>query len=154
METVSERLIFVGLDAADSRIVERLAAGGSHPAFASIVKRGVSTPIINPPGLYVGALWPTFFTGSSPAEHGRYCWRQLRAGTYQDEFFQIEQIKGTPVWQTVEKLGWRTAVVDVPKALPSPYFKGAIVKDWGTHDPSRGGFQISGWLGRAEFIRR
>jgi predicted AlkP superfamily phosphohydrolase/phosphomutase len=154
METVSERLIFIGLDAADLQIVTRLAADGNHPAFASIVGGGVSTPIRNPPGLYVGALWPTFFTGSSPAEHGRYCWRQLRAGTYEDEFFQIEQIRGTPVWEAVEKLGWRTAVVDVPKALPNPYFKGAMVKDWGTHDPSRGGFQISGWLSRTEFIRR
>lgn len=154
MKTVSERLIFIGLDAADFRIITKLAAEGTHPGFASIVGCGVPTPICNPVGLYVGALWPTFFTGSSPDEHGRYCWRQLRAGTYEDEFFQIEQIRGIPVWETVEKRGWRTAVVDVPKALPQSYFKGAMVKDWGTHDPSRGGFQIYGWLNRTEFIRR
>jgi predicted AlkP superfamily phosphohydrolase/phosphomutase len=154
MEAISGRLIFIGLDAADSRVIARLAARGDHPAFASIVGRGVATSIVNPPGLYVGALWPTFITCSSPAAHGRYCWRQLRPGTYEDEFFQIEQIRGVPLWERVEALGCRTAVVDVPKALPSARFKGAMIKDWGTHDPSRGGFQINGWLSRTDFVRR
>jgi predicted AlkP superfamily phosphohydrolase/phosphomutase len=148
------RLIFVGLDAADPCVVERLATQGNHTAFASVVGRGVATTIVNPHGLYVGALWPTFFTCSPAAAHGRYCWRQLRARTYEDEFFQIEQIRGVPLWERVEALGCRTAVIDIPKSRLSARFKGAMIKDWGTHDPSRGGFQTDGWLGRTEFVRR
>lgn len=154
MANLSERLIFIGLDAADMRIVTRLATDGNHPAFARIISGGVSTPICNPPGLYVGALWPSFFTGSSPAEHGRYCWRQLRPGTYDDEFFQVEQIRGEPVWESLEKLGRRTAVVDMPKAFLNPSYNGTMIKDWGTHDPSRGGLQTSGWLSRTQFTGR
>jgi predicted AlkP superfamily phosphohydrolase/phosphomutase len=154
MTTNQSRLIFVGLDAADARIIRQLAAQGDHLAFANIIERGVAAPVQNPLGLYVGAVWPTFSMGTSPATHGRYCWRQFRAGTYDDEFFQIEQIRGTPAWETIERLGWRTSVVDVPKSLPTPGFKGAIVKDWGTHDPSRGGFQTFGWISRKDFISR
>ncbi|MCG8074181.1 MAG: alkaline phosphatase family protein [Candidatus Thiodiazotropha taylori] len=146
------RLIFIGLDAADVDLIEHLASQGSLPTFASVIARAEAISIVNPPGLYVGAVWPTFFTGSSPASHGRYCRRQHRAGTYEDEFFQVEQIRGEPVWEEAEALGFKTAVVDVPKSLPNAHFKGVFVKDWGTHDPSRGGFQVFGWRPPKEIV--
>jgi predicted AlkP superfamily phosphohydrolase/phosphomutase len=110
--------------------------------------------ILNEPGFYVGSLWPTIVTGSSVATHGRYCWRQLRAGQYEDEFFQIDQIRGEPIWERLEKKGFSVCVIDIPKSLPGPHFRGRFVKDWGTHDPSTGGFQISGWMTSADFRRR
>lgn len=154
MLTPPARLVFIGLDGADAALIARLVSEQALPTFAAVLSHAAATSVRNPLGLYVGALWPTFFTGSSPASHGRYCWKQLRAGTYDDEFFQIEQIRGQPVWQVTEEAGWKTAVVDVPKALPTPHFKGPFVKDWGTHDPSRGGFQVRGWLPSAEIVGR
>lgn len=148
------RLVFIGLDAADARLIALLAGDGTLPTLSVILRTAAATTVRNPAGLYVGALWPTFFTGSSPASHGRYCWKQLRGGTYHDEFYQVEQIRGDPVWQIAEKVGWKTAVVDIPKSFPNPRFKGPFVKDWGTHDPSRGGFQVSGWLSSSDIVGR
>lgn len=148
------RLVFIGLDAADETLISQRVSEHSLPTFRSVLTGATATRIRNPAGLYVGALWPTFFTGASPASHGRYCWKQLRDGSYEDEFTQIEQIRGEPVWQAAEQAGWRTAVIDVPKSLPSPHFRGPFLKDWGVHDPSRGGFQAQGWLTASEIRTR
>ena len=154
MSTLRPRLVFIGLDAADATLIAQRISEHGLPTLEALIAQAVATPVRNPVGLYVGALWPSFFTGASPASHGRYCWKQLRGGTYEDEFFQIEQIRGESVWQTAEDAGWKTAVVDVPKSLPLPRFKGPFVKDWGVHDPSRGGFQTQGWLSAAEILSR
>lgn len=154
MATTRRRLIFIGLDAADANLISQLVCAHALPTFGYVLAHASATPVQNPAGLYVGALWPTFFTGSSPAFHGRYCWRQLRVGSYDDEFFQVDQIRGEPVWQIAEQAGWRTAVIDVPKSMPLPRFKGPFLKDWGTHDPSRGGFQTQGWLTAAQIGAR
>ena len=154
MTTKRPRLVFIGLDAADATLISQRVSENALPTFCDVLARAVAVRVQNPVGLYVGALWPTFFTGTSPASHGRYCWKQLRGGAYDDEFFQIEQICGEPVWQVAEDAGWKTAVIDVPKSLPSPRFRGPFVKDWGVHDPSRGGFQTQGWLTAAEIRER
>jgi predicted AlkP superfamily phosphohydrolase/phosphomutase/2-polyprenyl-3-methyl-5-hydroxy-6-metoxy-1,4-benzoquinol methylase len=154
MATTRPRLVFIGLDAADATLISRRVSEHALPTLGAVLARAAATRVRNPVGLYVGALWPTFFTGASPASHGRYCWKQLRSGAYEDEFFQIEQIRGELVWQAAEEAGWRTAVIDVPKSLPSPRFRGPFVKDWGVHDPSRGGFQTQGWLTGAEIRGR
>ncbi len=154
MTTTRPRLVFIGFDAADPSLISQRVSEHALPTFADVLARAAATRIRNPAGLYVGGLWPTFFMGASPASHGRYCWKQLRGGTYEDEFFQIEQIRGEPVWLAAEDAGWRTAVIDMPKSLPSPRFKGPFVKDWGVHDPSRGGFRAQGWLAATEIHAR
>lgn len=151
---MNSRFVLVAFDAADIALIQRWSEDSSMPAFAKVCARSRTIPTLNDPGLYVGSVWPTLFTGTSPAWHGRYCWRQLRAGTYEDEFFQIDQIRGDPLWDRLDRAGRSVCVIDVPKSAPGTHFRGRFVKDWGTHDPSMGGCRIYNWMTREEFLVR
>jgi predicted AlkP superfamily phosphohydrolase/phosphomutase len=89
----------------------------------------------NPPGLFVGSVWPSFFTAVSPARHGRYCYEQIVNGTYRMQRFRSVDLKRPPFWTHLSEAGRRVAVVDVPKSPLTPDLNGIQVVDWGTHDP-------------------
>lgn len=129
------RILFIGLDAMDPDLIHQWAASGELPAFATLIERGVSAPTINPPGLYVGAVWPSFFTGASPTRHGRYCFRQIVPHTYFIERFNTSKLRCDPFWKQLSDAGRRVAVVDVPKSPLAAQLNGFQVQDWTTHDP-------------------
>src|SRR6266545_1753245 len=65
------RVLVVTFDAAEARIMLDLAARGEAPNIATFVEGGFAADVANPDGIYVGATWPTLFTGTSPGRHGR-----------------------------------------------------------------------------------
>jgi predicted AlkP superfamily phosphohydrolase/phosphomutase len=132
------RVLFIGLDAMDPDLISQWASDGVLPAFASLFARGTFGSTHNPPGLYVGAVWPSFFTGVSPARHGRYCYKQIVTGTYAIRRFQPAHLKRPPFWTALSAAGRRVAVVDVPKSPLATDLNGLQLVDWGTHDPDFG----------------
>jgi predicted AlkP superfamily phosphohydrolase/phosphomutase len=89
----------------------------------------------NPFGLYVGALWPSFSTGLSPARHGRYSYTQLVPGTYRTRATTRGSLHHPPFWTSLSRAGRRVAVIDVPKAAPvEEPFNGVQIVDWGLHE--------------------
>jgi predicted AlkP superfamily phosphohydrolase/phosphomutase len=128
----------VGLDALDPDLTREWAEAGVLPGFARLFERGTSGMTVNPEGLFVGAVWPSFFTGVSPARHGRYCFKQIVTGTYTIQRFQPGHLKYHPFWNTLSEAGRRVAIVDVPKSPLAATLNGIQLKDWGPHDPERG----------------
>ncbi len=141
---MAARVLFIGADALDQELVLAWARAGHLPTFRRLLETGAwafSTP---PPGLYVGAVWPSFYTATSPTRHGRYCHTQLVPGTYGTRRILASDVVGEPFWQTLSRAGRRVAVVDVPKAPLTADLNGIQLADWGTHDPDRGsGFVTS-----------
>jgi len=128
------RVLFVGLDACDPALLAAWAADGSLPTVQRLLGVASHGPTANPTGLYVGAVWPSFATGTSPGRHGRYCYRQLVPGTYGEVFVAPGDIGAEPFWAALSRAGRRVAVVDVPKTAPCAAINGVQVVDWGTHD--------------------
>lgn len=129
------RVLFLGFDAMDPDLIMEWSRDGTLPTFASLARRASSAVTHNPAGLYVGAVWPSFFTGVSPARHGRYCYRQIVPGTYQEARFLPHDLKRGPFWVPLSAAGRRVAIVDVPKSPLTASLNGVQIKDWGTHDP-------------------
>jgi predicted AlkP superfamily phosphohydrolase/phosphomutase len=135
----SARVLVVGFDAADGEIMLELARQGRLPAVRSLLEKGVRTEVQNPPGLFVGAVWPSFFTGTWPGRHGRYCYAQLRPGTYEAHRVHATDVRGEPFWAALGRAGHRTAIVDVPQTHVAGWLGDGIhVVDWGRHDPNVG----------------
>jgi predicted AlkP superfamily phosphohydrolase/phosphomutase len=132
------RVLFVGLDAMDPDLILQWAKAGTLPTFRSLFERAAYGPTENPPGLFVGAVWPSFFTGASPTSHGRYCYEQIVSGTYDVRRFYASDLKRPPFWASLSDAGRRVAVVDVPKSPLTPNLNGVQLRDWGTHDPDPG----------------
>jgi predicted AlkP superfamily phosphohydrolase/phosphomutase len=132
------RVLFVGIDAADKDLIFEWARGGWLPNLRALLERCAWTPTRNPVGLYVGAVWPSFYTATSPARHARYCYSQIKPGSYDVEKFTPTDVRREPFWNELSRAGRRCAIIDVPKTFPSDPLDGIQLVDWGTHDPDHG----------------
>ncbi len=137
MENAS-RTIVLGVDAMDKDLVLEWAQAGVLPTFRGLLERGAWAITAAPPGLYVGAIWPSFSTGVSPGRHGRFSPVQLRTGTYDFYDFRPQDIKAEPFWIILSRRGRRVTIIDVPKTCTSPDVNGIQLVDWATHDPDLG----------------
>jgi predicted AlkP superfamily phosphohydrolase/phosphomutase len=129
-----KRFVFIGFDAADYRMIQQLAADGSMPTFRRLMETSARAITRSPFAFFVGAQWPSFYTGLDTSGHGRYCYKQLVPGTYDDRQFDAGMVDGSPFWDVLGEQGRRLAVIDVPKTKVSDKFAGIHVVDWATHD--------------------
>lgn len=133
------RVLFIGLDAADRDLVRQLADEGAMPVVRNLVARGSSYDIEVPDAFYVGAVWPSFYTGCTASRHGRYCFRQYIPGSYKARPVGPDIVPMAPFWSALDAAGRRVVIFDIPKSRPVPLKHGIQVCDWGTHDPEERG---------------
>ena len=131
---VKSKILFIGLDSADKDLVTRWARAGELPVFARLLETAAYAATHNPPGLYVGAIWPSFYTGRRAVSHGRFAYRQLIPGTYKTREMETADIRGEPFWRHLSDAGMRVGVIDVPKSRLTRDINGFHLVDWGTHD--------------------
>ncbi|MGQ0811648.1 MAG: alkaline phosphatase family protein [Nitrospiraceae bacterium] len=140
MSVHAPKVVCIGLDALDKNLLLQWARTGRLPTFQSLLNRTAWGITTSPPGLFVGAIWPSFYTGVSPAEHGRYSCDQIITGSYENVRFDPKNVKKEPFWNALSRAGCKVGVIDVPKTFPSENINGIHIVDWGTHDPE-GGFR-------------
>ena len=133
------KIVCIALDAADQDLLLGWAQAGVLPTVRALMERSAWGSTSTPPGLFVGAVWPSFYTGVSAARHGRYCYRQLRPGTYRVERLPAARVGANPFWAALSRADRRVAIIDVPKTGCAP-LNGIQVVDWATHDPELRGF--------------
>lgn len=127
-------MVVIGFDAMDAGLVRSMAADGRLPTFASLLDTWPSAPTVNPPGLLVGGVWPSFATGSLPDRHGFYCHRQIVGRTYDVRRFTPRDIAVDAVWKVLSDTGRRCAVIDAPITTPTSGLDGIQLTEWGAHD--------------------
>ncbi len=133
------RVAFVGVDACDPDLVDAWAADGTLPTFRRLLDRSLIADTEPPPGFFVGAIWPSFWTAVGPGQHGVHCWEQLAPGTYDvRRFLAGREVARRPFWRTLGDSGCRVALLDVPLAGLTPGLGGAQILEWGGHDPEEG----------------
>lgn len=128
------RLLMLGVDAGEARLVEQWTADGSLPHLARLMRRGAYGRLASSADWLVGSAWPTFFTGTTPADHGLYHylqWDPARMTTVRPD------VNGHPVppfWRELAAQGPRAVVFDVPFSQAPRPFHGIELCGWGTHD--------------------
>ena len=136
--TRKQKVVFIGIDACDKDLVLHWAKSGALPVFQSLLKKGLSGITTNPPGLFVGAVWPSFYTGASPANHGRYCYKQFKSGTYESYSTKTASfLKKEPFWNALSRAERRVAIIDFPHTYPEK-LNGVQIVEWGCHDAGHG----------------
>ncbi len=98
------KVLLLEVDAGDRDLILRWAQEGALPNFQRLLQHGVSGPSMAVPGFYVGAVWPSFYTGVNPARHGIHSLVQLEPGTY--EIFRCltaDHIKREPFWNYLSR---------------------------------------------------
>jgi len=144
------KLLVIGLDAASPVLLRRWTADGSLPALRELMGRGIVGDSRSVPGLFVGATWPSFYTGQHPGRHGVYWLDRLLPGTYRTQRVRARDLGRCPaVWDVLSAAGRSVAVLDVPLTRLSPGIAGTQVVEWGVHDAAFGFRTAPRALGRA-----
>jgi len=119
-------IILIGLDSADPDLILKWSSEGHLPAISSLIKRGCWGKLNSTADISSGSLWPTFFTGTSPAKHGCYFGHmQLKSGTYRIYKRDADQIKRKPFWLWLSQAGKRLQFVTYPKPIRSKDLMGS-----------------------------
>jgi len=140
MKSQTRPLVIFALDSANLDLVERWSEADSLPNFARLLKYGKKFTIAGG-GVYdeIGS-WVSVFSGLSQYDHGYYCGRRLKHGTYQLEMVNTQNAGAEPFWAGFSNHGLKAAILDPPE--------GFIVEDLP-------GVQVM-WLSmhQEEYIRR
>src|SRR5579885_2967189 len=115
----SKPIIAVGIDVASPEFIEKWIRESHLPTISSLLNRGSWGRIHSVSDISSGSIWPTFFTGVSPAKHGQFFTHmQFTNGTYQIDKKYADQVKRDPFWFQLNRAGKRIAILDVPQTYP------------------------------------
>ena len=138
-ERAGKRVVLVGLDGADWRVLRPLVERGETPVFARLMKEGVWGPLRSIPGYNSAAIWASIFTGKTPRQHQVLDFYRTRLpGMTGPGIFSVHRtffietaeqlakrrllisrrtvdrsfLRARPLWEIVDDLGARVGVVD------------------------------------------
>ena len=120
------RVLLIGWDGADWRILDPLLERGVLPNLAALIDRGGRATLTSTIPTHSWAAWPSFLTGVDPDGHGVYDILEGRGGTRQ---FPVtyRSIKERTFPQDLSDAGIESLVVNVPLTFPPPAIKGKLV---------------------------
>jgi predicted AlkP superfamily phosphohydrolase/phosphomutase len=129
---VRPRVVMIGMDAAELSLIQRHLA--SLPALRRILERGNLQLLESTASIFPGSVWPTFYSGQLPGEHGVYHHLQwdpdaMRLRRVAEDWLYVE-----PFWYELERRGFRVVAIDVPMSFPSRLVHGVEILNWGSHD--------------------
>jgi predicted AlkP superfamily phosphohydrolase/phosphomutase len=148
------KLVFIGICAGDRDLLRQWAASGDLPTLRSLLQTGTTGHTDGLPGVYVGAHWPSFASGCTPAKNRVYSWEQLQPGTYEHYRVDTEATAQRPqFWDALSAAGRRVCVLDIPLSYLSKNLNGIQTVEWGAHDAVHG-FSTSSPALRQEIVSR
>lgn len=127
------RVLMIGVDAAEARLVEAWTEDGTLPNLARLKDRGAYGRLSSSARWLVGSPWPTFYTGTGPETHGLYHYLMWDPRRMEAVRPGREDFPSPPFWR---RLGdeRRVVAVDVPFVFPPEPFDGIELNGWATHD--------------------
>jgi predicted AlkP superfamily phosphohydrolase/phosphomutase len=127
-------MLVLGLDAADSSLVQKWSDEGILPTLALLRKEGAWIPLEQDRPIPSAAVWPSIYTGVHPGQHGIYHTLQIEAGKQEFELLRPEQSGEAPFWRLLDRHGKASIIMDVPFSYPLEDFGGIQVLDWGCYE--------------------
>ncbi|HEY8006302.1 MAG TPA: alkaline phosphatase family protein [Methylocella sp.] len=133
---MTARVIFIGLDAAESTLLERWAAEGFCPSLSSAMERGATIRLSSPLETLPGAVWPEIGSSMGCGRHAHfYHGQQLRTGEVVKRAIEPKEVDTELYyWARASRAGKRVFISDIPQTVPVPDFNGLQLFEWGTHD--------------------
>lgn len=124
--------MMIGVDAADTDFLR--SHQGSLPTFRRLLSLPACREIRTTSSLLTGSVWPTFFTGRPPGEHGIYHHLQWDPAQMSLRRVSEDWLYAEPFWYDFERRGRTVTALDVPMTMPSRLERGVEILNWGSHD--------------------
>ena len=151
-----KKVIVVGLDGFEPKIVESLLSSGELPNLARLGKQGGFSRIQTTYPAQTPVAWSTFATGTNPGGHGIFDFIRRDPKTYlpdlsmnryeqKNAFLPPKAVnlrRGTPFWELLSDAGLSSSIVRFPCTYPPDNIKGRMLAGMGVPD-LRGGLGTS-----------
>jgi predicted AlkP superfamily phosphohydrolase/phosphomutase len=151
-----KKVIVIGLDGFEPKIVERLFAAGKLPNLARLRDLGGYSRVQTTHPAQTPVAWSTFATGTNPGCHGIFDFIRRDPKTYlpdlslnryeQKNSFSppraVNLRRGQPLWELLSSAGLPSTVVRCPCTYPPDNVQGRILSGMGVPD-LRGGLGTS-----------
>jgi predicted AlkP superfamily phosphohydrolase/phosphomutase/tetratricopeptide (TPR) repeat protein len=123
------RLLLVGWDAADWKVIDRLLAKGEMPHLARLLAEGVrgNLATIHPP--LSPMVWTTIATGNRPAKHGIHGFTEPTEDGLAVRPISNLGRKTKAIWNILNQNGKRSLVVGWWPSHPAEPIRGVMVSD-------------------------
>jgi predicted AlkP superfamily phosphohydrolase/phosphomutase/tetratricopeptide (TPR) repeat protein len=129
MESSRRRVLLIGWDAADWKVIRPLIAAGKMPNVEKLVKSGASGPIatLHPP--LSPMLWTSIATGKRPFKHGIHGFSEPTPDGRGVRPISNLSRTSKAVWNILNQSGLRSAVVGWWPSHPAEPIDGVMVSD-------------------------
>jgi predicted AlkP superfamily phosphohydrolase/phosphomutase len=121
------RVLLVGWDGADWRILDPMLEAGVLPNLRALIDKGQRGVLRSTIPTHSWAAWPSFLTGVEPADHGVYDILEAVPGTHRQLPVTYRSIKFRTFLADLTAAGRETLMVNVPLTFPPPDVKGRVV---------------------------
>ncbi len=127
-----QKIVMIGVDAAELSFIQ--AHRATLRNFDRLLSRGALQRLESTAGAMPGSVYPTFYTGKPPGEHGLYHHLQWDPRAMHLRRVTGEWLYAEPFWCDLDRRGLSVAVVDMQMALSSRLQTGIEIMNWGNHD--------------------
>ncbi|MGQ0668506.1 MAG: alkaline phosphatase family protein, partial [Actinomycetota bacterium] len=121
------RVLLIGWDGADWRILDPLLERGDLPNLEALIGRGQRAVLKSTIPTHSWAAWPSFLTGVDPADHGVYDILETVPGTHKQYPVTYKSIRERTFVEDHSAASRNGVYVDVPLMFPPPAIDGKIV---------------------------
>ncbi len=121
------RVLLIGWDGADWRILDPLLERGDLPNLQALISKGQRAVLRSTIPTHSWAAWPSFLTGVDPADHGVYDILETVPGTHKAYPVTFRSIKERTFVEDLSAAGKVGVYADVPLMFPPPAIDGRIL---------------------------
>lgn len=129
MSEGNNKVLAIGLDAAQPELVQTFIAQGSMPNLARLQDEGKWLRVVSPADISGGSVWATLMTGCDPTAHGFYTGWPWDATSMSVSRAKPDGL--VPFWKDLARAGVRVGVLDVPYSPLAGLRDGFEVVGWG-----------------------
>ena len=151
-----KKVIVIGLDGFEPKIVEHLLAAGELPHLARLREQGGYSRLRTTYPALTPVAWSTFATGTNPGGHGIFDFVRRDPKTYLPDFSlnryeqknaftpprAVNLRRGVPVWDLLSQAGLPSVMLRHPCTYPPDNIRGRMLAGMGVPD-LRGGLGTS-----------
>ena len=121
------RVLLIGWDGADWRILDPMLESGVLPNLASLIARGGKATLKSTLPTHSWAAWPSFLTGVDPADHGVFDILEARGGSARQFPVSFRSIKERTFLADLTAADVETVMANVPLTFPAPAITGSLI---------------------------
>jgi predicted AlkP superfamily phosphohydrolase/phosphomutase len=117
--------LLVGLDAACPSVLDPVMDAGVVPTLEQVFDDGASAPLESQVPPWTASAWPSLYTGVNPGKHGVFGF--LAFDGYDWTVVDATRVREWALWETLDRHGKSSVVVNVPVTHPPAEVDGAVV---------------------------